>query len=108
MTAPRYASAICHQCPECRVWGTFNLYPAIPADDVPERWMCKWCGHYWSERYGVRQCVPDTVAHVWNFRENVEHPGPCPREMGEHLHRWLLHAQAPVQPRAAEETEAKA
>jgi transposase-like protein len=77
MRAPVLPHIICHQCGE----DTLKLYPALPEDDVPERWLCKWCGYYWSEQYGERQCVPDYTRGVWMFKEDATDPAqPTPRE----------------------------
>lgn len=82
---------LCHQCPKCRAIGTFRCYPEIA--EAPERWLCKWCGYYWSEKLGEHQCVPDSIKHVWMFKEDAANPNEkTPMEIFDGAHRWLLHA----------------
>lgn len=79
----------CIECPQCNVIGTLRRYGAI--EDVPERWLCKWCGWYWSEELGERRCVPDPAICAWNFIENVPNPPKTPRERWAEQHEYLIH-----------------
>lgn len=55
-------------CPKCGNPHQCGIFPALPEIDVPERLLCKWCGYYYSERFGLRQCVPNAETGVWELR----------------------------------------
>lgn len=80
-----------YYCPQCNSVGPFRHYNAVAATPEhgasPDRWICKWCGFFWSPAMGRQQCVvgEDSYTAVsWGAKNGK--PMPMQRAMaGEPL-----------------------
>lgn len=71
------------RCPGCSSVGTFGWYSALHDAKIPWRWLCKWCGWWWSKDIGVLMCCPDAESGVWEARIQAKKPTLTPMERYE-------------------------
>lgn len=85
-----------YRCPHCASVGTFGKYLAIPEIKIPERWLCKWCGWWWSEGIGVLMCCVNRDSGHWESQKQATRPTLTPMqrfalgsEVAPYLQLWV-------------------
>lgn len=66
------------RCPACGAVGTYKLHAACKGNrgqDVPWRWLCKFCGYYKSSEKSGFLCYPSGKDRVWAFLDDAEKLG---------------------------------
>lgn len=81
------------RCPACDAIGTYKPHGGLldrQDERRVKRWLCKWCGFYWSKSEGVQWCALGD--EVWQFEAEVDtgHPNKVPMTPQRIVEFWAI------------------